>query len=154
MSVYIEDTETISPEDNFDNGLIMGYIEKALSSESRLFTNYNHYEIYELKLSGYSNRELAKMYKRDGYEIVIVSGRSDRTKEATDRWLEKYGVLYDRMIMRKRKNFTPDNELKERWLEKYLDPDNIHVVVDDRQRVVDMWRRNGLDVFQVANGNF
>ena len=98
--------------------------------------------------------ELAKMYKRDGYEIVIVSGRSDRTKEATDRWLEKYGVLYDRMIMRKRKNFTPDNELKERWLEKYFDLDNIHVVVDDRQRVVDMWRRNGLDVFQVANGNF
>ena len=98
--------------------------------------------------------DLAKMYKRNGYEIVIVSGRSDRTKEATERWLEKYGILYDRMIMRKRKNFTPDNELKERWLEKYLDPDNIHVVVDDRQRVVDMWRRNGLDVFQVANGNF
>ncbi len=98
--------------------------------------------------------ELAKMYKRDGYEIVIVSGRSDRTKEATERWLEKYGILYDQMIMRKRKNFTPDNELKERWLEKYLDRDDIRVVVDDRQRVVDMWRRNGLDVFQVANGNF
>ena len=98
--------------------------------------------------------ELAKMYKRDGYEIVIVSGRSDRTKKATERWLEKYGILYDRMIMRKRKNFTPDNELKERWLEKYLDRDDIRVVVDDRQRVVDMWRRNGLDVFQVANGNF
>jgi len=98
--------------------------------------------------------ELAKMYKRDGYKIVIVSGRSDRTKEATERWLEKYGILYDRMIMRKRKNFTPDNELKERWLEKYLDRDDIRVVVDDRQRVVDMWRRNGLNVFQVANGNF
>ena len=98
--------------------------------------------------------ELAKMYKRNGYEIVIVSGRSDRTKEATERWLEKYGILYDRMIMRKRKNFTPDNELKERWLEKYLDRDDIRVVVDDRQRVVDMWRRNGLNVFQVENGNF
>ena len=98
--------------------------------------------------------ELAKMYKRDGYGIVIVSGRSDRTKEATERWLEKYGILYDRMIMRKRKNFTPDNELKERWLEKYLDRDDIRVVVDDRQRVVDMWRRNGLNVFQVASGNF
>ena len=98
--------------------------------------------------------DLAKMYKRDGYEIVIVSGRSDRTKEATERWLEKYGILYDRMIMRKRKNFTPDDKLKERWLEKYLDRDNIRAVVDDRQRVVDMWRRNGLNVFQVANGNF
>jgi phosphoglycolate phosphatase-like HAD superfamily hydrolase len=98
--------------------------------------------------------ELAKMYKRDGYEIVIVSGRSDRTKEATEQWLEKYGILYDRMIMRKQKNFTPDNELKERWLEKYLDRDDIRVVVDDRQRVVDMWRRNGLDVLQVADGKF
>ena len=47
----VEDTEIISPEDNFDNGLILGYIEKALSSESRLFTKYDHYEIYVLKLS-------------------------------------------------------------------------------------------------------
>ena len=62
MSIHIEDTETISPEDNFDNGLILGYIEKALSSESRLFTKYDHYEIYELKLSGYSNGEIAEMY--------------------------------------------------------------------------------------------
>ena len=62
MSVYIEDTETISPEDNFDNNLIRGYIEKALSSKSRLFTNYNHYEIYELKLSGYTYGEIAEMY--------------------------------------------------------------------------------------------
>ena len=62
MNMHIEDTEIISPEDNFDNGLILDYIEKALSSESRLFNNWNHYEIYELKLSGYSNREIAKMY--------------------------------------------------------------------------------------------
>ena len=62
MIIHIEDTETISPEDNFDNGLILGYIEKALSSESRLFTKYDHYEIYELKLSGYSNSEIAEMY--------------------------------------------------------------------------------------------
>ena len=58
----VEDTEIISPEDNFDNGLILDYIEKALSSECRLFNNWNHFEIYELKLSGYSNREIAKMY--------------------------------------------------------------------------------------------
>ena len=62
MSIHIEDTETISPEDNFDNGLILDYIEKALSSESRLFTKYDHYEIYELKMCGYSNREIAKRY--------------------------------------------------------------------------------------------
>jgi len=58
----VENTEIISPEDNFDNGLILDYIEKALSSESRLFNNWNHFEIYELKMSGYSNRDIAKMY--------------------------------------------------------------------------------------------
>ena len=62
MTIHIEDTETISPEDNFDNGLILDYIEKALSSESRLFNNWKHYEIYELKMCGYSNREIAKRY--------------------------------------------------------------------------------------------
>ena len=54
--------EVISPEEYFDNNVINDYIERALSSKSRLFTNYNHYEIYELKLSGYSNREISKMY--------------------------------------------------------------------------------------------
>jgi len=62
VNLHIEGTEILSPEDNFDNNLIRGYIEKTLSSGSRLFTNYDHYEIYELKLCGYSNGEIAEMY--------------------------------------------------------------------------------------------
>ena len=54
--------EIISPEEHFDNNVINDYIEKALSSKSRLFVKYDHYEIYELKLSGYSCAEIAKMY--------------------------------------------------------------------------------------------
>jgi|TARA_B110000116_G_C16560065_1_gene457108 predicted DNA-binding protein YlxM (UPF0122 family) len=54
--------EVISPEEHFDNNVINNYIEKVLSSKSRFFVKYNHYEIYELKLSGYSCGEIAKMY--------------------------------------------------------------------------------------------
>ena len=54
--------EVISPEDHFDNNAIKDYIKKTLDSKSRLFVKYNHYEIYELKLSGYSCGEIAKMY--------------------------------------------------------------------------------------------
>ena len=32
--------------------------------------------------------------------------------------------------------------------------ENIVGVFDDRQKVVDMWRKNGLTCFQVADGNF
>ena len=42
--------EVISPEEHFDNNVINNYIEKVLSSKSRFFVKYNHYEIYELRL--------------------------------------------------------------------------------------------------------
>ena len=35
-----------------------------------------------------------------------------------------------------------------------VDKDDIFAVFDDRQQVVDMWRDNGLTVFQVAQGDF
>ena len=54
--------EVTSPEDHFDNNVIKEHIKKALGSKSRLFVKYDHYEIYELKLSGYSCGEIAKMY--------------------------------------------------------------------------------------------
>ena len=40
--------EVISPEEYFDNNVIKDYIERALSSKSRLFAKYNHYEIYNV----------------------------------------------------------------------------------------------------------
>ena len=55
--------EVISPEDYFDNGVIKNSIEMAINSlntKSRLFSKYDHSEIYRLKLEGYSVREIAK----------------------------------------------------------------------------------------------
>jgi hypothetical protein len=37
---------------------------------------------------------------------------------------------------------------------KTVDKSNILYAVDDRQRVVDMWRSNGITCLQVAEGNF
>ena len=53
--------------------------------------------------------------------------------------------------------FTPDDQLKQMWLDDFADnvgKDNILGVFDDRNKVVDMWRKNGLTCFQVADGNF
>jgi len=44
--------------------------------------------------------------------------------------------------------------LKQNWLYTTLRNDDIFAVFDDRQQVVDMWRDNGLTVFQVADGDF
>ena len=48
-----------------------------------------------------------------------------------------------------------DDDLKQNWLDSlFSNKDDIFAVFDDRQKVVDMWRSNGLNVFQVADGNF
>jgi hypothetical protein len=51
----------------------------------------------------------------------------------------------------------PDDKLKQFWLDDLfpeLDKNNILCIFDDRQKVVDMWRKNGLICFQVAPGDF
>ena len=90
----------------------------------------------------------------DKYQIFILSGRSDRTKDATIDWLDKYGIRYDNLIMRPKKHhFMPDNDFKQMVLDD-IGADNVAMVFDDRQQVVDMWRSNGLTTFQVADGDF
>ena len=98
---------------------------------------------------------MARTLKRDGFNIVIFSGRSDRTKNATIEWLSRYDVPYDVLHMRPEEHlFMPDSELKEMWLNSKVDKDDIFMVFDDRNQVVKMWRDKGIVVFQVADGNF
>lgn len=102
--------------------------------------------------------QVLKMFKQQGFKIVILSGRLDNTKDATKRWLILNGVPFDVLQMRPNTNnfkFVPDDDLKQHWLDTmFTDKDSIFAVFDDRQKVVDMWRSNGLTCFQVADGNF
>ena len=67
---------------------------------------------------------------------------------------DEYGVPYDDLIMRpKQHHFMPDNDLKQMWLND-IGVNNVAMVFDDRNQVVDMWRKNGLTTFQVADGDF
>lgn len=88
-----------------------------------------------------------------GDTIVILSGRSDVVRIKTKRWLKRYDVPYHLLMMRPKGDSTPDEELKKEWLSGY-DKTEIRCVFDDRQKVVDMWRAEGLTCLQVAPGDF
>ena len=63
-------------------------------------------------------------------------------------------VWFDKLIMRPKKHhFMKDSDLKQMWLDS-IGVDNVAMVFDDRNQVVDMWRKNGLTCFQVADGDF
>ena len=116
--------------------------------------------------------KLAQMFKQQGFEILIFSGRNDRMWERTVEWLEWNDVPFDLLVMRPDKfqgrtwpvaesnpatpdmRFMPDEILKKHMLDTFVDIDDVFLVVDDRQKVVDMWRGLGLNTFQVAPGDF
>ena len=78
--------------------------------------------------------------------VLLFSGRNDVSAEDTIAWLEKYDVPYSELRMRWHHNFEGDEILKARMAQDYWD--RIRFIVDDRQRVVDMWRFNGFNVLQ------
>ena len=96
-----------------------------------------------------------QMFMDSGFKIVIFSGRSDATFNATTDWLMKNQIMWHQLQMRPQDHlFMPDNDLKQMWLDTLIDKDDVFAVFDDRQQVVDMWRANGLTCFQVAKGDF
>ena len=98
--------------------------------------------------------DMANLLHSQGYLIYIFSGRSDKTEDATKDWLDKHNVNYDLLQMRPQGLlYKPDNDLKQDWL-NVIKKDTVAMVFDDRNQVVDMWRKNGLTTFQVADGDF
>lgn len=98
---------------------------------------------------------LLQLLKAQGLGVAILSGRGEETRDATEVWLKEMGIEYDKLIMRPVQNYEPDDDLKQCWLNKeFPDKDQILCVFDDRNKVVDMWRREGLLCCQVAPGDF
>lgn len=89
------------------------------------------------------------------YEIIIVSGRDEICESETMKWLEDNGVPCDELFMRRHNDNRPDHWIKREIYEtKIAQHWNVIAVLDDRDKVVDMWRALGLTCLQVADGNF
>lgn len=87
-----------------------------------------------------------------GHRIEIWSGRSDEVRAETEQWMIRHGIPQSvKLIMRSAGDKRPDDEVKREFLRGCAAPD---VIFDDRDRVVAMWRAEGLTCFQVAPGTF
>ena len=109
-----------------------------------------------------------------GHNVMLWSGCSDIARNVTVDWFlkeniairndpysMKNGMVGDYVVeglwMRNHGDFTKDEILKRSWLEHYrvFNPDDpITMTFDDRQRVVNMWRSEGILCVQVAPGDF
>ena len=97
-----------------------------------------------------------QMAKAQGYKVILLSGREQLYKEPTERFLSKHQIAYDLLLMRTTNDYRKDNIIKKELFQqeiagKYF----IEFLLDDRNQVVDMWRKDlQLPCFQVNYGDF
>ena len=92
-------------------------------------------------------RELAKQHT-----IHLVTGRPEEYRQQTLKWLAHYRVPFNSLYMRESGDHRPDDVVKQDILDLCFDKSKIELVIDDRPRVVRMWRSNGLRVLDVGDG--
>ena len=93
-------------------------------------------------------------FRRQFIPIEIWTGRPERYKVITRNWLSLWGFTGCRKLrMRPEDDNRPDVELKKEWLDQcgFNKP---LLVFEDRTRVVEMYRENGVPCFQVKKGDY
>ena len=97
-----------------------------------------------------------ELFYNNGYKILFVSGREDKYRDQTIRFIEKYlpGIEFE-LFMRKTADMRKDSIIKEEIYREHIQNKYfVEFVLDDRVSVVFKWRELGLTCFQVAPGNF
>ena len=82
-------------------------------------------------------------------DIIILTGRKDSSREITEEWLKTYNVPYDKLYMRENDDYTSGSEFKEKILNtSILSKYNVLFTIDDDDKCVEMFRRNGIICLQ------
>lgn len=95
-------------------------------------------------------------------DIIFCSGRKEKARKGTGIFLyqftnQRFGELErcKYLFMRDDRDNRPDDVLKEEiYLNKIAPFWDVSLVIDDRDKVVSMWRLQGLNCWQCRPGNF
>ena len=99
---------------------------------------------------------LLTLLTKSGILVILFSGRDETCRNLTQEWLIENGVHYDDLFMRPKNDNRKDSLVKKELYEQHIKESyDVLFVLDDRNQVVDMWRKDlDLPCFQVNYGNF
>lgn len=99
-------------------------------------------------------RTLKDYYKNSNTKLIVCSGRDGSCQDITLEWLEYYDLMPAEFYCRARNDSRADYIVKTEFIKEISQTYNILFAVDDRQQVVDCYRRMKICVMQVAEGSF
>lgn len=89
------------------------------------------------------------------HNIIFITGRDEECRGVTSDWLDANLNIPYRLYMREHDDERPDNTIKLEIFKRDIEPEfNVVAVFEDRNKVVDMWRQQGLLCCQVYYGDF
>jgi predicted kinase len=106
-------------------------------------------------LNGPVRHALDAFRRAEGDTVVLLSGRSEEHRPQTEAWLARHEVPYDELWMRPAGDTRRDDVVKAELFDAHVRHRYaVRVSLDDRDRVVAVWRRMGLPTWQVNYGDF
>jgi hypothetical protein len=83
----------------------------------------------------------------EGHEIVYVTGRPERTRDATIEWLVRQGIGGHRLVMRPAGDRRPAAQVKVQLVRRLARGRQVGIVVDDDAQVLAAMRAAGYPTF-------
>ena len=107
---------------------------------------------FQVKCAVYGLLQLLHTHPK---KLLIVTGRFEEFRTATESWLTRNGIVTYQLFMRKKYDFRSDTSVKEEIYHRFIEQDyDVKVVLEDRGKVVQMWRSLGLECWQVKEGDY
>lgn len=87
---------------------------------------------------------------QDDYHIVLLTGRSEDAREGTKKWLKKNHIHYDKLLMKASGSYEQSAITKyESYVNDIKDEYDVAFAIDDDQRIVEMWQKEGIICLKV-----
>jgi predicted kinase len=88
----------------------------------------------------------------DDVAVVLLTGRPEDHAPVIRRWLGEHGVTYDELLMRPAGDRRPDTVVKrERYRRDIAPRYEVRLAIDDRPKVIEMWREEGVYVLTAVD---
>jgi hypothetical protein len=88
----------------------------------------------------------------DDVAVVLLTGRPEDHAPVIRRWLGEHGVTYDELLMRPAGDRRPDTVVKrERYRRDVAPRYEVRLAIDDRPKVIEMWREEGVYVLTAVD---
>jgi hypothetical protein len=91
--------------------------------------------------------EFCERHHTSGHRILILTGRMERWRDQTDRWLTRYmPVPWIGPYYRLDGDYRPDAEIKKRWVSWLSETYDIRAAIDDNPSIIALWESLGIPV--------